>query len=158
MPIAAELAALFHRDLTRLMQEVQAFPNDADLWAVAGVAGNSAGNLALHLEGNLLEYVGRQLGGVPFQRDRPKEFSTTGAAARELLERLELLRFIVVETVGRLSDGDLDAQFPEDVLGVPTSVRQLLIHLHGHLNYHLGQIDYLRRIVTGAGAIDLQGL
>jgi hypothetical protein len=72
--LASELAALFSRDITRLIQELQAFPDTASLWKTQPGVTNSAGNLALHLEGNLREYIGRQLGHVDYTRDRPAEF------------------------------------------------------------------------------------
>ena len=60
--LATELAALFARDLRRLQQQLDAFPDDATVWATAPGVTNSAATLALHLEGNLREYIGRQLG------------------------------------------------------------------------------------------------
>ena len=156
--LASELAALFARDLTRLRQEIEAFPDTSALWATAPGISNLAGTLALHLEGNLREYVGRQLGHIDYQRDRPAEFGTRGAPKADLVARAEALREQIPAVVAALSDAELTATYPEAVLGVPMSTRQFLIHLSGHLNYHLGQIDYLRRITTGDGAINLAGL
>ena len=75
MSVASSLAHLFARDLARLAQEVDAFPDDVFLWEVPAGITNPVGNLILHLEGNLREYIGRQLAGVPYLRDRPREFS-----------------------------------------------------------------------------------
>jgi hypothetical protein len=145
--LAHELAALLRRDLTKLVQELSAFP-DGQLWErLPGVA-NSAGNLALHLEGNLREYIGRQLGGIAFKRERPLEFSTTGLPLADLVSRIEHVKETIPEVVAALSAETLDATYPENVLGVPLSTKQFIIHLLGHLNYHLGQINYLRRILT----------
>src|SRR5687767_435724 len=155
---SGELAALFARDITRLIQELHAFPNTPSLWKTAPGVSNAAGTLALHLEGNLREYIGRQLGGIDFTRDRPLEFSARGVSQSELIERLEAVKSTIPATIARLTEADLDARFPEQVLGVPMSSRQFLLHLYGHLNYHLGQVDYLRRFVTGHAAIELAGL
>ena len=155
---ASDLAALFVRDISRLIQELHAFPDTASLWKTAPGVSNAAGTLALHLEGNLREYIGRQLGGVDFTRDRPREFSARDVAQSELIERLESVKTLIPPIISRLTDAELDARYPEQVLGIPMSTRQFLIHLYGHLNYHLGQIDYLRRFVTGKDAIDLAGL
>lgn len=57
-----DLAALFRRDLTRLGQQIAAFPNDEALWLTLPGVANTAGNLSLHIEGNLREFVGRQPG------------------------------------------------------------------------------------------------
>lgn len=155
---SAELAALFARDLMRLAQQLRAFPDKESLWQTAPGVTNSAGNLALHLEGNLREYIGRQLGNIPYARQRSLEFSQKGLAAADVIARIEQVHETIPAVIRGLSSAALDAQYPEDVLGVPISTRQFLVHLQGHLNYHLGQIDYLRRITTGAGAISLAGL
>ncbi len=64
--LATELSALFVRDLERLIQELQAFPDTASVWKTAPGVTNAAGTLALHLEGNLREYIGRQLGQIAY--------------------------------------------------------------------------------------------
>jgi len=156
--LSNELAALYARDLTRLVQELRAYPDTASLWKTVPGVTNAAGSLALHLEGNLREYIGRQLGSIAYTRQRPLEFSTRGVEQSELIARLESVREMVPRVVAALSHGQLDATYPEPVLGQPTTTRQFLIHLAGHLNYHLGQVDYLRRVITGNSAIDLAGL
>lgn len=156
--LSTELAALFARDLQRLIQELRAFPDSGSLWQIAPGVTNAAGTLALHLEGNLREYIGRQLGGIEFARDRPLEFSKRGVEHEELIAGIEAVRSAVLRVIEGLSDEQLAAIYPEQVLGVPITTRQFLIHLSGHLNYHLGQIDYLRRFTTGDGAINLAGL
>jgi hypothetical protein len=119
---------------------------------------NSAGNLALHLERNLLEYLGRQLGGAPYRRRREMEFSSGAIPASELLRRIGAVRELIARIVARLSTAELEADFPEKVFGAPISTQQLLISLHGHLNYHLGQIDYLRRFFGQGDAVEFAGL
>jgi hypothetical protein len=155
MSFPTELTAIFLRDLERLSQEVVAFPSDAALWQTAPGVSNSAGNLVLHLEGNLREYIGRQIGGVPYTRRRDLEFSATGVTRTEAADRIAAVREIIGPA---LAQAPMDELFPENVLGLPLTTRQFLLHLLGHLNYHLGQIDYLRRVTTGDGAIKLAGL
>ncbi len=158
MTIARELGALYRRDLTRVIQEIEAFPDANLLWATTAGMTNSVGNLVLHLEGNLREFIGRQLGGLPYERKRPLEFSTTGLPAADLVSRMERVRDSIPGVVECLSDEVLAAEFPERVLGHAMTTQQFVVHLNGHLNYHLGQIDVLRRVLTGAGAIPLAGL
>lgn len=153
--VAEELAALFARDITRLIQQLRAFPDTASVWATAPGVTNSAGTLALHLEGNLREYIGRQLGQIDFTRNRPLEFSARGVDRDELVARLEAVKAAIPPVIAGLSAAQLEAPFPENVLGKPLTSRQFLVHLEGHLNYHLGQVDYLRRVTTGRGAIEL---
>ena len=156
--LASELAALFARDVARLIQELQAFPDTASVWKTTPGVTNAAGTLALLLEGGLRHFIGFHLGKIAYKRDRPLEFSARGIDQAELIARLEALRDMLPRVIAGLSDAQLDADFPEVVLDKPLTTRQWLIHLNGHLNYHLGQVDYLRRVVTGNGAIGLAGL
>jgi hypothetical protein len=147
MSTASDLAFLFSRDLTRLGKQIEAFPSDETLWeSLPGVL-NPAGNLALHIEGNLREFVGRQLGQLPYKRNRELEFSSRGMSRHEIGARIAGLRESIPAVVRELSEEQMEKEYPEVVLEVATTTRQFLIHLYGHLNWHLGQIDYLRRIL-----------
>lgn len=155
MSLSAELAFLYRRDLPRLVHQLDAF-DDQQLWAVLPGVTNSAGTLLLHLNGNLREYIGRQIGGVAYQRDRPREFAARDVPRAELAADLAALPALVGGVIESLSDSRWDDMFPEQVLpGGPVTNRQFVAHLYGHLNYHLGQIDYLRRALSGHGALKL---
>jgi len=156
--LGTELAALFARDIERLIQELRAFPDTASLWKTAPGVTNSAGTLALHLEGNLREYIGRQLGQVAYTRQRPLEFSARDVEQSELIARLDAVQEMIPRLIQGLSPSQLEARYPEAIQGASMSTRQFVIHLLAHLSYHLGQIDYLRRMTTGRGAIELAGL
>ena len=158
MKLAQELAALFDRDLTRLEQELRAFPDTGALWVVAPGISNAAATLALHLEGNLREYVGRQLGHLEYKRDRAREFSARGIPQQELLDRVGELRGTIPRVIRGLAPEALAAVYPEPYNGAAISTQQFLLHLLTHFNYHLGQIDSLRRFTSGAGAIQLATL
>jgi len=145
-----ELASLFRRDLAKLCKQIEAFPNDDALWQTVPGVLNPAGNLALHLEGNLREFVGRQLGNLPYQRNRELEFSAKGLAKAELSARLAELRQSIPGVIAELSSGQMEREYPEVVLEAAMTTREFLIHLYGHLNWHLGQVDYLRRILADA--------
>lgn len=153
MTMAIELSELFRRDLIRLGQEIEGFGDEALLWKTMPGVSNSAGNLALHLEGNLREYVGRQMGGIAYERKRDLEFSGTGVPAADLVSRFRDLGEMVPGVIAGLSAEQLDGVFPENVLGIPLTTSKFLLHLYSHFNYHLGQIDNLRRVLTGEGAI-----
>jgi hypothetical protein len=153
MSLATELAALFQRDLTRLAQEVRAFPEGGPLWVNPPGISNSIGTLVLHVEANLREYIGFELGGVPYTRRRDREFSQTGLGIDDLRARVESLLTMVPDVLARLSEADLSRMCSKDGWSTPVSMAQFLIHLYGHLNYHLGQVDYLRRILTHEGAV-----
>src|ERR1700689_3650762 len=129
MSIAEGLAALFSRALMRLIQELQAFPSDELLWQRAPGVKNSAGNLVLHLEGNLREYIGRQLGDVAYMRARDQEFALGGLSREELVRRMEQVKGLVAKVVAGLSDAGLASGYPEDVLQTPLSTHDFLVHL-----------------------------
>ena len=141
------LITLFNRDLNTLIKEINAYSNEAILWQRVEGISNPAGNLALHLVGNLNEFVGRQLGQIPYTRDRPLEFSATDVSKANLLEMIENTRIIVEKSIKSLTVEQFFDDYPENVLGYKMSNSYFLIHLHGHLNYHLGQVNYHRRIL-----------
>jgi Protein of unknown function (DUF1572) len=120
------------------------------LWQTIPGITNSAGNLVLHLEGNLREYIGRQLGGQAYDRDRPLEFATKGTTKEDLVARVSRLRDSIPPIVAALSREQMQQEYPEAVLGKPLT-GTFVIHLCRHLNWHFGQIDYLRRALSGDG-------
>ena len=156
--LASELAALYSRDLTRLAQELRAFPDTASLWKTVPGVSNAAGTLALHLEGGLRHFIGFRLGDIDYRRDRALEFSARDVDRDELIRRIEAVQASIPKVVASLSDAKLDEIDPNNGTDTPLTTRQWLIHLYGHLSYHLGQVDYIRRVVTGNGAIDLAPL
>lgn len=147
MSTSKDLATLFRRDLAKLIQQIEGFRDDESLWQVLPGVSNSAGSLALHLQGNLREYVGRQLGQLPYVRNRPLEFSARGLSRREVCAQLTELKDTIPMVIENLSEEQLEMEYPEVVLEAATSTREFLIHLYGHLNWHLGQVNYLRRIL-----------
>jgi hypothetical protein len=153
---APSLAAILQRDLNRLLQEIEGFPDDHSLWQVAKGMNNSPGNLVLHLEGNLREYIARQLGSANYQRNRPEEFSKKGLSKADLSHRVSQLILEIPPVISTILDAD--STYPENVLGAPLSKGHFLLHLLGHFNYHLGQIDSARRAAISAGAIQFAPL
>lgn len=152
------LSEMYRRDLTRLSQEIERFPAEEMLWQMLPGIANSAGNLAMHLEGNLREYIGRQIGGLAYTRNRPLEFAGKGVPKHEILRRIAELSELIPSIITAIPAAELEKDYPEIVLGKPLTVYAFLIHLHGHFNWHLGQIDYLRRVLTGESALKLASL
>jgi len=151
MSITNELAALFRRDLAKFAKQIESFPTDELLWQTLPGVINPAGNLALHIEGNLSEFVGRQLGGLPYQRNRDLEFSSKLGSRADLIARLAKLSESIPAVIEALNADELEKEYPQVVLDRSMSSGEFLIHLYGHLNWHLGQLDYLRRMITAAG-------
>jgi len=153
MSFADSLAAIYARELATLRMEVEAYPKDEDLWrTVPGIA-NPGGNLALHLAGNLQHFIGAILGGSGYRRNRDAEFGDKSVPRTLILERVDEAIRVVPKTVAGLGPEELDAEYPDPVAGVRLNTGDFLMHLAAHLSYHLGQMDYHRRIVTGGGPL-----
>jgi hypothetical protein len=147
MTLVPSMAAIFERDLRALAREVEAYPDERDLWAQVPGVSNVAGTLVLHLAGNLQYYVGAVLGGSGYVRDRPAEFARRNVPRSELLREIEVARTAVSHALGGALE--VDREFPELIAGKRVRTGDYLIHLATHFAYHLGQLDYHRRIVTG---------
>lgn len=143
-----ELAALFERDLNKLKQEIKSYSSEADAWKTKEGISNSGGNLALHLVGNLKHFVGKTLGGIAYERNREKEFSDKDIPSETLLRMIDETLLAVKETLAKIEEKDLLLTYPVKVFADDMSTGQFLYHLYGHLNYHLGQVNYHRRLIN----------
>ena len=141
------LKSLYNRDLNKLKSEIESYQNEESLWETDKNISNSGGNLCLHLVGNLNTYLGAEFGKTGYIRQRDLEFSLKNIPKAVLLEKLASLIKIVDSTLGKLSEGDLEKEYPTEALGYKMSTGYFLIHLLSHLNYHLGQINYHRRLL-----------
>lgn len=137
------------RDLRAVRREVEAYPDEADLWRVPEGISNSAGNLALHVAGNLQAFVGAVLGGDRYLRDREAEFGRREVSREELVAEIDRTIEAVGAALEGLPEDRLEGRFPLELAGMRVAVGDFLVHLAVHLGFHLGQIDYHRRLVTG---------
>ena len=142
-----DLLKLFQRDLKVLYKEIEQYQYESLLWEKVDGINNAGGNLALHLIGNLKTYIGKNLGNVDYIRNREFEFSAKNIPRPEILEAINETFDIVTATLSKLSSTQLTAIYAENVLGYEMTTQYFLIHLHGHLTYHLGQINYHRRFL-----------
>lgn len=151
-PLATDLLLLFHRDLRCFMREVALFPDDATLWrTVPGIA-NSAGNLALHVTGNLRYFVGVVLGGSDYVRQRDQEFAQQEGSRAGVIAGLEAAVVELEAGLQALTPASLAATYPVSVGGHHPATGRFLMHLATHLAFHLGQVGCLRRTLTGDSA------
>ena len=142
------LQKLFDRDLKSLCLEVEAYTNEADLWIIKKAISNSAGNLCLHLIGNLNHFVGSQLGKNGYVRQRDVEFTRNDVPKRELLAMIDETRSMITKTLDNLTEEQLEQDYPMVVFREKMSASFFLVHLTTHLAYHLGQINYHRRLIA----------
>ncbi len=142
------LQTIFDRDLNTLKKELLSYENEADLWTVQGNVTNSAGTLFLHICGNLKHFIGAELGATGYIRERDKEFSDRNVSRADIEQNIEETIAVVHKTLENLDPARLAEDFPERVLqGKPVNTELFLLHLSGHLMYHLGQINYHRRLL-----------
>lgn len=148
--ILSTLTELFVRDLEKLKSEIQQYRDENALWVTGGEIANSAGNLCLHLVGNLNHFIGATLGYTGYVRQRELEFSQKNVPRQELLDAVEQTIDTVRESLGKLTEAGLHERFPLEKHGQVVTTGYMLLHLQTHLNYHLGQINYHRRLLDEA--------
>ncbi|AQX12889.1 DinB superfamily protein [Elizabethkingia meningoseptica] len=141
------LQNLFKRDLLQLKAEIEAYQSEENIWKTAQQISNSAGNLCLHLMGNLNYYIGTTIGNSGYVRDRPAEFSKKNVPRTELINMIEDTILVLNNTLNSLQDNDLKKEYPLVVFEDKMSTEFFFTHLTTHLGYHLGQINYHRRLL-----------
>jgi uncharacterized damage-inducible protein DinB len=157
-----DVRRLLTRELEAFAREVELFPDDDTLWRTVPGVTNSAGNLALHVCGNLKHFVGTVLGGTGYARAREAEFATRSGRREDVARQVRETAEIVAGVLSRVPESALAAPYPEPHDGVQPPCGRFLLHLCAHLAFHLGQAGYLRRTLTGdaraSGAVSLRAL
>ena len=146
-PFIYSIQTILDRDLKRLEEEISLYPSEETLWTIAGTIKNPAGNLCLHLCGNLQHYIGAVLGGSDYKRNRDREFAVRNISRETLISEIQKTKVAVRSALEKLDPNVLDDTYPEKVFSYSMTTSYFLIHLASHLGYHLGQINYLRRLL-----------
>jgi uncharacterized damage-inducible protein DinB len=143
------LKSLFNRDLNRLKKEIESYTSEEKIWIIDKQIANSSGNLCLHIAGNLNTYIGKELGGINYIRNRDQEFSLRNIPRSELVDKITGTIAMVDQVLSQLDESELSKEYPLFVLDTRTSTEYMLVHLATHLAYHLGQVNYHRRLLDG---------
>lgn len=141
------ISELFIRDLNKLKEELNLYPNEQKIWEVSTGISNSTGNLCLHIVGNLKYFIGAILGKSGYIRERELEFSLKNIERTQLVLSVDETIFVIENTLKNLDDSILSNDYPIEKRGEIVSTDHMLLHLYGHLTYHLGQINYHRRMI-----------
>ncbi|OXB08762.1 DinB superfamily protein [Flavobacterium plurextorum] len=141
------LKSLFNRDLNKLKVEIESYQNENQLWAIDKNISNSGGNLCLHLIGNINTYIGAEIGKTGYVRNRPLEFSLKDISKSELICKIDETILVVNNTLDLLTEEDLNTIYPQIVFEKEMTTGFFFVHLSTHLAYHLGQINYHRRLL-----------
>jgi uncharacterized damage-inducible protein DinB len=141
------LKSLFTRDLNKLKLELESYQDESKIWAIDKNISNSAGNLCLHLIGNINTFIGAEIGKTGYIRNRELEFSLKNVPRTELIEKIENTIVVVNNALDSLTEADLQSIYPLVVFEKEMTTEFFLVHLSAHLSYHLGQINYHRRLI-----------
>ncbi len=139
---------IYETDLRKVINEVNLYKNEADLWKLADGISNSGGNLALHLIGNINHFFGAALGGTDYKRERDTEFADKKVSREQIVQGLENAVQVLKDALGNLSDEDFQKEFPENFRDGNPPIVAVVAYMLSHLNYHLGQINYHRRFFS----------
>jgi uncharacterized damage-inducible protein DinB len=156
------IASLMSRELASYSRELDLFPDESLIWATVPGVLNSVGNLALHVAGNLQHYVGATLGDTGYIRNRDLEFSARGLSREALRAELSTADRVVTTVLADFPEARLQETYPDILGGVHLSTGLFLQHLASHLAFHIGQVGYLRRVLTqsreSSGALSMKAL
>ena len=142
------LPGLFERELNKLKEELNLYHEENEIWLLKGAISNSAGNLCLHLIGNLEHLIGATLGRTGYIRKREEEFALKNIPRIEMLNSIDHVMDVINSTFSELQESDFNKKFPLEKHGEIVTTEYMLLHLLTHLNYHLGQINYHRRLIN----------
>jgi uncharacterized damage-inducible protein DinB len=145
--ITQVLNTVFKKELLKLKTEIESYKQESNLWRIEKNIANSGGNLCLHLIGNLNTYIGATLGQSGYVRNRDAEFSLKNIPRQELIQKIEDTIQMIDSVLPKIKPDQLEKEYPMIVLKEPTSTEYFLVHLATHLTYHLGQINYHRRLI-----------
>ncbi len=146
MKLQDQFLLFYDRPLQQLQKELDAYERESDLWVTAAGISNSGGNLITHLLGNLNHYIGHHLGNTGYVRQRPLEFSITDVPRAQLTQEIAATRQMLTQVIPAIPD--LDQVYPSEEINKQGSIRYVLFHLLNHLNYHIGQVNYHRRLLA----------
>jgi hypothetical protein len=140
-----EIANFYQRDIQKVIDEIRLFRVEENIWNTVGSINNSSGNLTLHLIGGLNYLIGSILAKTDYVRNRDTEFTVKGVNKGQLIEQLQELNSLLDKTINSLTPEQLENPFPIFFDKENATINYVLIQLLLHINYHLGQINYLRR-------------
>lgn len=133
--------------LNALTEEISLYKNEEDIWKLSGNISNTPGNLCLHLCGNLKHFYGAIIGNTGYIREREMEFSMKNVSKADLIKEIEETKNMMEKIFDGLKAEDINKIYPEDKFGENVTYGFIFSRLISHLAYHIGQINYHRRIL-----------
>ncbi|MEZ5012747.1 MAG: DinB family protein [Chitinophagales bacterium] len=148
--LANELNTIYQKHLDTLRTEIEAYADETLLWKTEPGINNSAGNLALHLTGNLQHFFGAILGNTGYVRKRDDEFGLKNVSREDLLTQIDVAQEVLNDLFLHMTDAAMQETYPVPQFGEGRSVHYVACYLLAHFDYHLGQINYHRRLLAGS--------
>ena len=148
--ISKGLILKFEDLFDQLENEINAYSSSDKMWILKENISNSGGNLTTHIIGNLNHFIGAILGNTGYIRKRDIEFSIKNVSKEKLLSELQDVKTIVVSTLHKINDDAFNQTYPFEFPKKefkPTTF-EFMLHILGHLAYHIGQINYHRRLLS----------
>lgn len=141
--VAAGLAERYGT-LAARVRELAAPLSQDQFWLKPFPFGNGFGHLVLHLTGNLNYYIGAQIAGTGYVRDRDREFSEPRRLPKEeVLQSFDEVIAVVLRTVNAQSSEDWLAPYSTVRSGEVGSRFHMVLKCAAHLDHHVGQMIYL---------------
>lgn len=138
---------LIEQDWPRLRSSVEPLTEE-QLWWRPNAASNSIGNLILHLDGNMRQWLVASFNRQEDHRDRPSEFAAQGAiSASALLNQLGATIDAAAQVLARLTPAELTAQ--HEIQGYKVSGLYAVYQVVEHFAMHYGQILYIAKTLSG---------
>ena len=138
---------LFDQHWPRIKTCVESLTTE-QIWWRPNEASNSIGNLLLHLNGNVSQWIVTSFNHGEDKRNRPAEFAAKeGGTAKELLDRLGATLDEATQVLDRLTPAELLAKY--EVQGYHTNGLYVVYHVVEHFGMHYGQIAYITKLLSG---------
>ncbi|MEP7145682.1 MAG: DinB family protein [bacterium] len=138
---------LYLKYLNDVKDEISLYKNEENIWKLAGEINNTPGNLCLHLCGNLNHFIGATIGNTGYIRERELEFSQKNVKKEELIKEIEKTKAMIEKVFNTITLENINDIYPLDKFGDQVTIGFIMSRLVSHLAYHLGQINYHRRIL-----------
>lgn len=145
--ITTILIDLYCKELDKLKDEINAYENDELVWKLTDQVQVTGGNICLYLAGNLQHYIGNMIGDSGYIRNKEAELKAKNVSRERLMEEIENTRQIVVDTLEQVSKAELLKVFPTKDFEESVTTEFYLVHLLNNFCFHLGQINFHRKLV-----------
>ena len=146
-PSIKALHNLYERNLNKVLEELKSYNKGENLYKINGEITNSRADVTLHICGNLRHFMGAMISGSGYIRQRNDEFGLKNVKKSKMVYGIKQTKKLVLASLKEMREDKLEEIYSINVFGKEMTTQFFLIHLYGHLNYDLGQINYQHRLL-----------